>query len=46
MPRLANRPFGEALLYSKSPTPSLTLKLIVDGCQPTPSRTSRRSKFG
>ena len=33
---MANRPLGDALLYSKSPVPSLTLKLIVDGCQRDP----------
>jgi hypothetical protein len=33
-------------MYSKFPTPSLTLKLIVDGCHATPSRRSSRSKFG
>jgi hypothetical protein len=43
---LANRPSGEALQYSKSPVPSLTLKLIADGCQATPSRLSSRSDPG
>ena len=46
MARLANRPLGEALVYSKSPLPSLTLKLIVDGCEATPRALSSRSKLG
>ncbi len=40
------RQFGEALLYSKSPRPSLTPKLMSERCQATPSWRSRRSKFG
>ena len=43
---LREQTIGDALLYSKSPIPSLTLKLIVDGCQATPRRSSSRSKFG
>ena len=44
--RLANRPFGEVLAYSKSPRSSLTAKLMSDGWPATPSRSSSRSKFG
>ena len=44
--RLANRPFGEEPLYSKSPRASLTEKLMFDGCQATFRRPSRRSKRG
>ena len=43
--RRAKSPFGEAPLYSKS-TPSLTPKLICDGCVRTPSWVRRRSKLG
>ena len=43
--RRANRPFGEAPLYSKS-RPSLTEKLMSDGCVSTPTPASRRWKFG
>ena len=43
--RLAKRPFGEALLYSKS-CPSLTPKLIGDAWLATPSSPSRHSKLG
>ena len=43
---MANSPLGEPLEYSKSPVPSLTLKLIIDGCDTTPSRASSRSKRG
>ena len=43
--RLANRPFGELPLYSKSP-PSLTEKLIWDGWVATPRRSISRTKPG
>ena len=44
--RLANRPFGEEPLYSKSPRSSLTENVMLDGCQATLSRWSSRSKRG
>ncbi len=44
--RFANRPFGEAPLYSKPPRPSLTEKLMGAGCVATPSSSSSRSKRG
>ena len=44
--RWANRPLGDEPLYSNSPRPSLTEKLISDGWLSTPSRSSRRSKPG
>jgi hypothetical protein len=42
--RRANRPFGEAPLYSK-PFPSLTEKLMLDWVA-TPTAASSRRKFG
>ena len=44
--RRAKRPFAEAPLYSNSPRPSLTEKLIVEGCVATPRRSSSSSKPG
>ena len=44
--RLANSPLGETLAYSKSPRWSETPKLMFDGCDATPIRSSSRSKFG
>ncbi len=44
--RLANSPLAEPPLYSKSPIPSLTPNVIVDGWLATPRRARRRSKFG
>jgi hypothetical protein len=43
--RLANSPFGEDPLYSKSP-PSETPKLMSEGCAATCSDASNRSKLG
>ncbi len=43
--RRAKSPFGDAPLYSK-PLPSLTEKLIVEGCVETPSSSSSAMKRG
>ena len=43
--RRANSPFGDEPLNSKS-LPSLTEKLMSDGCVATPRPESRRRKLG